>query len=197
MADYFIESKNGEYPSWDGKRRFIKLSGKEAYEYLQTEEGRKKRFMKVDDDKGQISYFEIPADKVKEHRKDERRKQYVDDCREESGIVIVPITSALEDEQSEHCVTEESIADESVNVEEEAIHRIESDRLRRALMSLSDEEVLLILEAYRADVKATVRQLGKRHDVHFATISKRKIVTLHKLERMLKKVGYKSEKSVE
>ena len=31
MSIYFIENEYGEYCSWDGKRRFIKLTGKQAY----------------------------------------------------------------------------------------------------------------------------------------------------------------------
>ena len=49
MAIYYIENPNGKYPSEDGSRRFDKLSGRTAYEYLQTTEGKGIRFMKANE----------------------------------------------------------------------------------------------------------------------------------------------------
>ena len=37
MSIYYIENENGTYLSEDGKRKFIKLEGEKAYEYLSSE----------------------------------------------------------------------------------------------------------------------------------------------------------------
>ena len=44
---YYIEDKNGKYVSEDGTRRFTKLEGREAYAFLKTPKGKKKRFMRI------------------------------------------------------------------------------------------------------------------------------------------------------
>ena len=47
MSIFFIEDKNGNYFSADGKRRFIRLKGKAAYDYLKSPNGRGKRFYRL------------------------------------------------------------------------------------------------------------------------------------------------------
>lgn len=93
MAIYYIENPNGKYPSEDGSRRFDKLSGKDAYAYLQTEEGKSKRFMKANDaeDDGDIVYVEVRKKDIPAFRVDERREQYVNDCIEQSGIITISL----------------------------------------------------------------------------------------------------------
>ena len=88
MKIYYIESENGNIFSPDKKRRFIRLTGKDAYLYLKSNEGKKKRFFQTESeiDGGDEIFIEIPCDKIRDTRKIERRKQYVNDCEKESDI---------------------------------------------------------------------------------------------------------------
>ena len=48
MKIVYIEDENGEVFSEDKKRRFTRLVGTEAYEYLKSAEGKNKVFFKTD-----------------------------------------------------------------------------------------------------------------------------------------------------
>ena len=69
---YFIENKNGTILSEDGTRRFIVLEGKELYDYLQTKEGKKKRFFVYQDDDGDTIGVEEVENTTKGETKGER-----------------------------------------------------------------------------------------------------------------------------
>lgn len=90
MSVYYIEDKNGDYFSTDRKKRFIKLSGKKAYEYLSTHRG--KRFYKLtsEEDNEDNIFIEVPASKVGKVRKDKRRVQYVANCKKKAGLSRFP-----------------------------------------------------------------------------------------------------------
>ena len=91
MAIYYIENEKGTFPSEDGKRKFMRLCGREAYDYLRSAEGKKKRFMKTSahEDGGEDEYVEVLLAYMRKHRQDERRVQYVSDCIEKSSMVAV------------------------------------------------------------------------------------------------------------
>ena len=86
MIIFYVESKNGNYSSENGNRRFDKLTGQKVFDFLKSEAGKGRRFMKVNDD-GELNkvYVEVPSDQVRAIRKDERHKQYLSDCRNASG----------------------------------------------------------------------------------------------------------------
>lgn len=101
MAIYYIENENGSFKSADGNRCFMKLSGRQAYEYLKTPEGQNKRFMRTSshEDGCEEEFVEIPSTLMKQHRKDERHKQYVSDCMENSGLITISLYAILTNEK--------------------------------------------------------------------------------------------------
>lgn len=86
MSIFFIEDKNGDYFSADGKRRFIRLTGKAAYDYFKSPNGRGKRFYKLsaEDETEDDVFIEIPSSKISHIRNGERRTQYVADCKKKA-----------------------------------------------------------------------------------------------------------------
>ena len=52
---YYIENENGTILSEDGTRKFIVLEGQKLHDYLQTEEGKQKRFF-VYEDNGEVIF---------------------------------------------------------------------------------------------------------------------------------------------
>lgn len=185
MSIYYIEDKNGDFFSADGKRRFIRLSGKAAYEYLSTHKG--KRFYKLtSEQKNEDSVFvEIPISKISNIRKDERHTQYVADCKKESQISEVSLYDIQEDKNGERCKGEELIEDCSTNVEDAAIHKIQLEKLYQAIQSLPKDEQELIACLYN-DAPMTVIDLSKEWHVHYSTISRRHKAILRKLKKFLK-----------
>lgn len=112
MAIYYIEDKNGVCFSEDGKRRFTRLQRKKAYQFLISPEAKGGRFFRAsnDPDTGEKLYAEIPAQQITSARRLDRREQYVEDCKKESGLTIISTNASNE----EMLADEELIVDETV-----------------------------------------------------------------------------------
>lgn len=76
------------------------------------------------------------------------------------------------------------IADMSVNVEQEALHRIMLENLRKARETLSSDEQLLIRLLY--DEGQTMGEVGKKMGVSQQAISKKHTKIINKLKKFLK-----------
>ncbi len=185
MSIYYIEDKNGDIFSTDGKRRFIRLSGKAAYEYLSIHRG--KRFYKLtaEEDNEDSIFVEVPPSKVRKIRKGERRAQYVADIKKESGISEISLYAIQEGDFGGRFSGEEVIEDSETDVENEAIHRIQLEKLYQAIQTLTDDEKELVARLY-SDKPMTVRELSKEWNVHYSTISRKHNVILKKLKKLLK-----------
>ncbi len=194
MEIFYIESKEGNILSTNGDRRFIKLSGRAAYEYLKTEEGKGKRFMKTSsfEETGDVEWVEVPACCMRQHRQSERREQYMSDCIEESGFITISFYATEDDENSDVASGEELIADPNCDVEMQAFRNIELDILRKALETLTDDEKQLIYYLFLAPEQLTVREIGEMLGIHFVTVSKRKNKAFQKIKKFFENTGYKS-----
>ncbi len=154
MAIYYYEDQNGKYSSHTDARRFSRVSGKEAYTYLKSAEGKAKRFMKANDyeDGGDEVFVEIPAEYIKDYRQGERREQYVNDIREDAGFTEISLYAMQGGGNPNDLLSgEELIADESVDVVAEVMHKMELETLRKALLSLSEDEYQLIYDLFLSD----------------------------------------------
>lgn len=182
MAIYYIEDANGTILSEDGTRRFRKLSGKEAYDFLQTAEGRKKRFMKTGahEDGGEEEYVEVPTACMREHRRDERHRQYVSDSRNGSGITVISVNDLISPDGE--ITGEDVIEDESVDIEKTVIHAGEIETLRKALETLTDTELAVIKALYLSDNRLSERETAKRLGISQVAVHKRKLTVLRKLK---------------
>ncbi len=185
MSIYYIEDKNGDYFSTDRKKRFIRLSGKAAYEYLSAH--REKRFYKLapEDESEENVFIEVPTSKVSHIRKDERRAQYVADIRKKSGISEISLYAIKGSDHGERCTGEELIEDVAIDVESTAIHNIELEKLYQAVQSLSEDEQELVARLY-SKKPTTIIDLSKEWNVHYSTISRRHKAILRKLKNFLK-----------
>ncbi|MBQ2348035.1 MAG: sigma-70 family RNA polymerase sigma factor [Clostridia bacterium] len=187
MSIFFIEDKNGNYFSADGKRRFIRLKGKAAYDYLKSPNGRGKRFYRLsaEEETEEDVFIEIPSSKIGHIRKAERRTQYVADCKKESGRYEISLYALEANDHGERCSGEELIEDTAIDIESTAIHRIELEKLYQAVQSLSEEEQELVACLYSKN-PMTVRDLSKELNIHYSTISRKHTAILRKLKRILK-----------
>lgn len=200
MAIYYYEDQNGKYSSHTDARRFSRVSGKEAYAYLKSAEGKTKRFMKSNDyeDGGDDVFVEIPAEYIRDYRQGERREQYVNDIREDAGFTEISLYAMQGDGNPNDLLSgEELIADESVDVVAEVMHKMELETLRKALLSLSESEYQLIYDLFLKDNPLTERDLSKKYKVSQPIIHKRKMQIFEKLRKFFEKGAIKREKSVE
>ena len=184
MSIYYIEDKNGTFLSPDGKRRFIKLESKEAYEYLKKPECKGKRFFRTSTEEkdGEFVYVEIPPDKVKSARKLQRRAQYVMECIKKSGLKTVSFYEYL---PREELTREEMLSDIDVNIEDDTIKNINIETLHRALITLTDEEFAIINLLYLSKEPLTEEKIGEMLGISQQGVSKRKQSILKKLKNFL------------
>ena len=187
MSIFFIEDKNGNYFSADGKRRFIRLKGKAAYDYLNCPKGRGKRFYKLpaEEETEDDVFIEIPSSKISHIRKEERRTQYVADCKKDSGRYEISLYALEANDHGERCSGEELIGDTDIDIESTAIHRIELEKLYQAVRSLSEEEQEFVACLYSKN-PMTVRDLSKELNIHYSTVSRKHTAILRKLKKFLK-----------
>jgi len=182
MSIFYVENENGTYLSQDGKRKFEKLTGKKAYEYLKSKRGTGLRFFKTytEEEDGVPVYVQIAPDKVKIARTVERREQYVGDCKEDSGIQMYSFDRIFRN--GEELSGEEIFCDENADVENLGISSIDIETLHKALASLSKEEFELINMLYLTKEPLTRRQVGELLGVSQNAIYKRKQSILKKLK---------------
>mgnify|MGYP006927015019 CR=1 FL=1 len=200
MAIYYYEDQNGKYSSHTDARRFSRVSGKEAYAYLKSAEGKTRRFMKSNDyeDGGEDVFIEIPAEFIRDYRQGERRKQYVNDIREDAGFTEISLYAMQGDGNPDDLLSgEELIADESVDVVAEVMHKMELETLRKALLSLSESEYQLIYDLFLCENPSTEREYAMFHKIPQKTLNYRKLAIFEKLKKFFKFFSLKREKSVE
>ncbi len=185
MAIYYIENENGSFKSADGTKCFMRLSGRQAYEYLKSPEGQKKRFMRTSshENGGEEEFVEVPPTHVRQHRKGERHEQYVSDCMEDSGLITISLYAMEDDENSDLVSGEELIADVASAVEDQAIHEINLATLHRALRTLTDEEFYIIEALYLNEKRLSEQELSVLMGVSQQAISKRSLRILAKLKK--------------
>ena len=184
MIIFYVENANGNYSSENGNRRFDKLTGQKVFDFLRSEAGKGRRFMKVNDD-GELNkvYVEVPSEQVRAIRKDERHKQYLSDCRNASGFIVVSIYDT--EMCREDCSSgEELIADANCDIESEVLHNINLEKLRKALRTLSKEEMLLINALFLSDEPVTEKELAEVFGISQQAIHKRKKAVLLKLKKV-------------
>lgn len=188
MKIFYIEDPNGEYYSTDGKRRFTKMTGDEARIFLKKERkaGKIRKFLLTEteerdgDELYDEIHVEIPMDSVSIFRKSERRKQYIKDCQEDSGIETISYNAPLRDQDD--LTIEDVVSDSLKSVEDDALHEIELEIMRRALKTLTDEELRIIHALFLSKKKLTEEKLAKEMGVSHQAISKRKARILKKLK---------------
>ena len=203
MKVYFIEDENGEYYSTDKTRRFKRLAGKEAFEFLREErkQGIQRRFFQTESEEidGASPFdevnIEVSKGSISIARVDERRKQYNSDCEKKSGIETISLSAPFK--EHEELTIEDIVPDALTNVEDEAIHEIELEMLRRALKTLSVDELRIIHSLYLSGSKATEEALAKEMKLTQQAINKRKECILKKTKKNFNLLVVKREKSVE
>ena len=186
MKIFYIENENGDYFSTDGSRRFIRLTGRNAYQYLREHNSEIKYFYPTStkEDAGNDVFVEVAEKDISRIRKEINHKKYIDDMKKKSPVICISLLDQAEGE--EDLTVQDTIIDESVNVEYDVIHEIELEMLRRALQTLTDEELKIIYGLFLSEKTLSERELSKELGVPQKTINNRKKGILKKLGRILK-----------
>lgn len=183
MKIFYIEHENGNYFSSDRSRRYIRLIGRAAFKYLQENKKGVRYFYPTTtkEEAGHQVFVEATEDSVQKIRREINHQKYMDDIKAESQIVCISLLDQAEGE--EDLTVEDTIIDDSVNIEEQVIHEIELEMLRRALKTLTDEELKIIYGLFLGKERLSERELSRRLGIPQKTINNRK----HRIFKKLKK----------
>ena len=159
MSIYFVENEYGEYCSRDGKRRFIKLTGKQAYHYLSEHKDLRFYETSTAEEFGNTVFVEVPKHQIKNAEAWKNHENYVKRTMRECGREVVSLSCPITEDGD---VTMEDITGNSdESVEDKAIRNLDLEILHRALHSLSKEEYRIIECLYLADETMTERALAQ------------------------------------
>lgn len=148
--------------------KWIEMTGREFYRFVSSPEGQGRHFI----DMGDV-VLEGSKCEARVHRVEKDHSNYLKE--QEEGWSTLSIY-AIEDKNG--CNGEEVAKDETQDVETEAIMRIETVALRKALGQLDTESYRLIHSLYLADTCKTLRQLSQESGIPVMTLQDRKRKTL-------------------
>ena len=173
MSIYYFENENGTFFSEDGKRRFIRLSGKKAYDYMRENKTGDSYFVQTvtdDTEDGEKVFVEVPKSSVSVYRGGTYHAQYLSKMRHPT-------------EDGDGTAVVDKYSDDGHTVEDAVIREINLEILRRALKSLKDEELKIVRSLYLDDNPMSERQLSKELGVSQKTVNNWKRRVLDKLKK--------------
>ena len=152
--------------------QWIEMTGSEFYHFVNSPEGKGRYFIDMGDVVLEASESEARSYKV------EKNHNYYIQTQEDGWSVLS--LYAIEDENG--CSGEETVIDETQDVEAVAIMHIEHKSLVSAFSHLDEESRQLILALYLADTRKTERELALEYGVSQVAIHKQKKKILARLK---------------
>ncbi|MBD5169366.1 MAG: sigma-70 family RNA polymerase sigma factor [Oscillibacter sp.] len=160
---------------------WIEMSGREFYHFVNSTEGQGRYFI----DMGDV-VLEASKREAQIHRAEKDHSDYLKE--QEEGWSTLSINT------DEHGYRgEEIIADEARDVEAEAIMRIETEALQKALTRLDSQSYQLIHALYLADNQKTEREIAKERNMSQVAIHKQKKKALNALKFLVIKLQKSSQ----
>ena len=188
LSIYYFENENGTFFSEDGKRRFIRLSGKEAYDYMRENKSGDSYFVQTvtdDTEDGEKVFVEVPKSSVSVYRGGTYHAQYLSKMRKKKRYRLVSLYHPTEDGDGTAVV--DKYSDDGHTVEDAVIREINLEILRRALKSLTDDELKIVRSLYLDENPMSERQLSRIMDIPVTTLDYRKKQVLKKLKNFFEK----------
>lgn len=180
---YYVLDQNGEFPSEDGSMRYRELRGQALYDYLQSEEGRKKLFDRMVDDEGNEIGIELHNEDIRrQYAKERRRKCYLERMIEEDELTFLPYGKNGTE------VDEESIIDESADIEAKLFEAVLIKEVRIVFDRLTEEEQTLLEALVMGENRITTTAYGQIKGIPQQTVCYRKNALLKKLKKLLDEV---------
>ena len=167
--------------------KWIQMDGFSFYKFIKSPEASDRYFIKLPPllKDGNDNFITIEASK-KEYRKwrsEMRHKRHLREYGTAEKKYTVISYHAIKSEDS--CYGEESLPDESINIEEEIEKLMEREALTDTLIKLTAEERWLIDELYLFDNTKSVHKLSKECGIPRMTLNDRKKRILIKLKKFL------------
>ena len=154
---------------------WVEMTGREFYRFVNSLEGKGRYFIDMDD-----VVLETSEVEARNYKTEQNHSYYIQ--IQEEGRSILSLY-AVEDKNG--CSGEEVIMDETQDVEDEAIMRIEHNALLFAFSHLDAESRQLIHALYLADMRKTERELAQERGVSQVAIHKQKKKILARLKSLV------------
>ena len=138
----------------------------------------------TEEETGDFVFVEIPEESASKIRSDLNREKYVKDTLKKSPYVIISLLDQAEGE--EDLTVQDTIIDESVNVEDKVILEIELEMLRRALRVLSDEDLKIVHSLYLLDDPLSETKLSEILGIPRTTLLSHRDQIFSRLKRLFK-----------
>lgn len=185
----YIKDEKGTIMSYDKKKKYTMLTGKEAHKFLNSNDGKNKTFHFEIDENGDKFGIETTLEKTKKLQVEKERQRYLK--KSETKYNISFISGNIEVEGTDKCELFDIIVDETINLEESLLYTEEIKELRDALKTLTKEEFDLISNLYLREITVTERTYGELTGLPQKTINYRKRKILRKIKKILEKNGSK------
>ena len=184
MANTYLVKKNPALPCSD--ENWLIMNYSEYKEWLNTPDGvsRKIHFGKIFqvDKNDSTIYIECEEKEQKKCKRIADEQYYRKTVRKEVGYKLIPYQELT---QEETVSGEEVIPDTEINIEEDAMKRLEIEYLRKALDCLSKDEKELLYRIYLSESPVSRREYAKQIGLSHRTVNYRVELVLKKLRNML------------
>ena len=141
---FYIKDENGNILSMDGKTRYTLLEGKAAYDFLKTEDGKRRCFHVEIDENGDKLGIEANPEIEKQYEADERHARYLRQIEVECNITVVSANMLVSVAGEDDIEMVETFADQETDVESSAMHNADIKTLHEALKFLTPKEYAII-----------------------------------------------------
>ena len=185
MKKIYLVKKDPKKPA--GEENWNILSASEFRQFIESEgaESKRRLFTRINKCEGNdaLIFIECDLHENARNKAEENYRSYRNRRDLSIGYMTVSYSSIPVDED-EFISAEDAIADESVNVEEEAIRNIEIGTMLEAIKELPEEDRILIAEMF-LDEQLTEKAYAKRHGISQKGANKRKAKALLRLRKIL------------
>jgi DNA-directed RNA polymerase specialized sigma24 family protein len=182
-AIYYVIDPNGNIYSEDKQSRFTALRGASLDAFIKSEEAKKRYFTRTRDEKDNLICVEIPQDKVSEYEAQRLHSLYL--SKYEEDYQILSLDAPISEDESEPLVNQ--IPDDDAEWMDEVLKEEIRAAARRAIKSLSPDELRVVYKMFFGDVELSERQVAAILEIPPKTVHNRKIRAFKKIRDFLKK----------
>ena len=179
-------------PAKEGQDNWIIMNTEQFMAWKNTPEGQL-RYMNLGrldacDEDDYIIYMECDESTRTSWKKEYDHKRYNRLCKANADIEVLSYNAMASDDEGIN--GEETLPDNSVNIEEEVLRAFESELFHKALSMLTDAERELLEFLYLSETPITERALGKIYGISHVAVMKRKEKIFKKIRRYFQNCGY-------
>lgn len=184
---FYIKDPNGTLLSGDGSVRYSCLEGRALYKFLQTEDGKRRKFHIEVEDNGDEMGIEVDIDYPAELSEQRERDRYLKKVVAKLHITFVSANTIVSTQGEDEIELIETLAGEDDPMEAAALRSIDLETLRNALKTLSPEEYQVIYQLFLAKEPVSESVLAKRLGISQQAVSKKKKAIIAKLAKNFSK----------